>query len=67
MLLALSKTPERHNCDSSYKVLKLNNHNSSPGKLSPQEPKEGLLLAILQHVMGNVAPGTPVRVSIQIT
>lgn len=35
------KTPERNNCDSSYKVFKLNNHNSSLGKLSPQEPKEG--------------------------
>lgn len=40
MLLALSKTPERNNCGSSCKVLKLNNHSSSPGKLSPQETKE---------------------------
>lgn len=36
-----SKTLERSNCDSSYKVFKLNSQNSSLGKLSPQEPKEG--------------------------
>lgn len=35
-------SPERKNWDSSYKVFTLNNHNSSPGKLSPQEPQAGL-------------------------
>lgn len=37
----LCQTPERKNWDSSYRVFKLNNHDSSPGKLSPREPQAG--------------------------